>query len=151
MDTQLMIAELKRDEGNRLQIYDDATGLAIKPGTTVKGHPTIGIGRALDVRGISQDEADLMLANDIAAFTLGLQQAYTWFSGLDDVRQRVLVNMAFNMGLAGLGQFHDTLRYIEERRWQLAADAMRESHWSTQTGERAARLCDAMATGEAQA
>ena len=83
MDTALMVAELTRDESCRLVAYDDATGAPIKPGTTVKGHCTIGVGRALDARGISPAEAQYLLSNDIAAFTLGLQRAYPWFNGLD--------------------------------------------------------------------
>ena len=105
MTINLLVEELTRDEGMRLTVYDDATGAPLKINSVVQGHPTIGIGRALDVRGITPDEAKYLLANDIAAFTLGLQQAYVWFNGLDDVRQRALVNMAFNIGLAGLAEF----------------------------------------------
>ena len=65
IDRELITCELTRDEGQLLTVYDDATGAAIKPGTSVKGHPTIGIGRALDVHGISAAEAAYLLGNDI--------------------------------------------------------------------------------------
>lgn len=147
MTVSLLIAELTADEGLRLTAYDDATGAPIKQGTTVKGHITIGIGRALDVRGISPDEAKYLLANDIAAFTLGLTQAYTWFNNLDDVRQRILVNMAFNMGLAGLAQFKQMLTAVADRDFDTAAREMEDSAWYRETGARAARLSAAMSSG----
>ena len=150
MDTALMVAELTRDESCRLVAYDDATGAPIKPGTTVKGHCTIGVGRALDARGISPAEAQYLLSNDIAAFTLGLQQAYTWFNGLDDVRQRCLINMAFNLGLGGLATFRSMLGCVAAQDYDGAAGAMEASVWYTQVGARAHRLTLAMRSGIAQ-
>jgi lysozyme len=150
MDTALMIAELKRDEGLRLTVYDDATGLALKPGVTLKGHPTIGVGRALDIRGISTAEAIAMLTDDITAFETGLRQAYVWYGNLDDVRQRVLLNMAFNLGLAGLSQFRGMLNYVAERNYDGAAREMEESAWYRQAGARAKRLAEAMSSGVVQ-
>ena len=47
-DVVTMAAELVGDEAMRLFVYDDATGLPIEPGSTCKGHPTIGVGRGLD-------------------------------------------------------------------------------------------------------
>lgn len=149
MNRDAMIAELKRDEGLRLTVYDDATGAALKPGKAIVGHPTIGIGRALDVRGITPDESMYLLGNDIDAFALGLSQAYTWFSGLDEVRQRAIVNMTFNLGFAGLSGFHDMLRYVQDMRFELAAKAMEDSAWYRQVGPRAVRLVAMMRTGQA--
>lgn len=151
MNVNLMISELQRDEGNRLSVYDDATGKPIVRGYTLQGHPTIGVGRALDVRGISADEALVLLKNDINAFTLGLQQAYRWFNSLDDVRQRALVNMAFNLGLGGLAGFQQMLKAIEARDWQAAADAMKASRWFSQVGDRGERLHSAMLLGSPEA
>lgn len=147
MNQTLLVSELTRDEGCRYWVYDDATGFLVRPGSVAVGHPTIGIGRALDVRGISPDEAQMMLANDIASFTLGLQQKYAWFNCLDDVRQRVLVNMAFNLGLAGIEEFRAMLEHLAKREYSLAASEMENSEWFKETGDRAARLVKAMATG----
>ena len=150
MNVALMTAELTLDEGRRLLVYDDATGQPIKPGSIVKGHPTIGVGRALDERGLSSEESELLLANDIKAFTRGLQQAYPWFSGITDVRQRVLVNMAFNIGLGGIAGFQGMLKAIASCDFDMAAAEMRDSEWFRQVGARAARLADAMSSGVAQ-
>jgi lysozyme len=146
----LLIAELTADEGLRLTAYDDATGSPIKSGTTVKGHVTVGVGRALDVRGISTDEAKYLLANDIAAFTLGLTQKYIWFNNLDGVRQRVLVNLAFNLGMSGLAEFKQMLAAVADHDFDTAAREMENSEWYRQTGARAARLSAAMSSGVMQ-
>lgn len=147
MTKELLVTELIRDEGVRLNAYDDASRLPIRPGSIVRGHPTIGIGRALDVRGVTPDEAQYLLSNDIDAFTLGLQQRYPWFNNLDDTRQRVLVNMAFNMGLAGIAEFHDMLEYLADGRYGLAASAMETSLWYHEVGARAVRLVAMMRNG----
>lgn len=144
MNRDLLIQELTRDEDMRLVVYDDATGKPLKIGDTLQGHLTIGVGRALDVRGITAREALYLLNDDISDVVAELQKALTWFDGLDDTRQRVLANMAFNMGTAGLLGFHDTLRYVQEGRYELAAKAMEDSHWYTQVGARAQRLADLM-------
>lgn len=140
MTDPIMAAELTRDEGLRLLVYDDATGKALTKGSVCLGHAAIGIGRSLDVRGITAEEALYLLNNDIRAFTLGLQQAYTWFGSLSAVRQRVLINMAFNMGLAGLDKFHDMLGYLATGDYEQAATAMQASTWAKQVGGRAVRL-----------
>ncbi len=147
MTVSLLVSELTRDENVRLLVYDDATGKPIGPGSVVVGHPTIGTGRALDVRGITHDENSILLTNDINSFFLGLQNAYVWFNNLDDVRQRVIINMALNLGLAGLAGFHEMLEYVADSRYGLAASAMEDSIWFHQVGARAVRLVDAMRTG----
>lgn len=140
MNIDLMISELKRDEGCRLTVYDDATSKSLAKGSVCLGHPTIGVGRALDVRGITSEESEYLLKNDISSFRLGLSQSYVWFGNLSDVRQRILVNMAFNMGLAGIGQFHDMIGYLSDGDYERAATAMQASAWYRQVGGRAARL-----------
>lgn len=62
-----LILELTGEEGKRRFVYDDATGAPLSPGVLCKGHPTVGIGRALDVHGISVVEGQLLRANDIQA------------------------------------------------------------------------------------
>ena len=67
MDKQKLINLISDHEGVKLKVYDDATGQELKAGDVLVGHPTIGIGRnvAKDGLGISQEEAEFMLMNDI--------------------------------------------------------------------------------------
>lgn len=147
VNREAMIAELTRDEALKLAVYDDATGKPLTRGGVCLGHPTIGIGRALDVHGISQAEALYLLNNDIESVNLRMTRELPWFATLDDVRQRVLVNMGFNMGVDGLLSFHDTLRYIADGQYDLAATAMQASAWYKQVGGRAVRLVAMMRAG----
>jgi lysozyme len=148
LETELR-AWLKQDESVRLFVYDDATGLPIRPGTLVKGHPTIGTGRALDVNGISPPENDFLLGDDIARVTNALDQALPWYGGLNTVRQAALGNMAVNLGVHGLISFHNTLTHMQMDEWKQAADELRASHWYTQVGARAERIAKAIETGVA--
>ena len=109
---------------------------------------TIGIGRNLQHRGISQDEALMMLRNDISATITAMRAELPWTVALDDVRQRVLCDMAFNMGIAQLLEFKQTLAAVKAGDYGKAADMMLDSRWASQVGERARRLARMMRTGK---
>lgn len=121
------LAELQVDEGLRLTVYDDGTGGAIGPGHTLKGHPTIGYGRALDVHGITNAEAHYLLSNDIAQIETTLAAKYAWFSKLDAVRQGAVTNVCFGVGFAGLAKFVDMLADIAAGAHDLSAVMMQAS------------------------
>ena len=71
-----------------------------------------------------------------------------WWKELDDVRQRVLANMAFNLGLPRLSKFVNFLTAVQASDWEKAADEMMDSKWANQVGERAIRLRQKMLEGE---
>lgn len=143
----LLIAELERDEGIRGDLYDDATGKTLKPGMMLVGNPTVGCGHNMLANPLSQPDIDRFLENDIASACLDLDKALPWWRSLDDVRQRVLLNLCFNMGVAGLQSFHNTLGAIRGDDYAAAAKGMRESLWAKQVGARAERLSKMMETG----
>lgn len=122
-------------------------GLRLKPYRDTVGKLTIGIGRNLDDRGISEATAFQMLDEDIDLHAKELETAYPWVLDLDPVRYRVLVNMAFNMGIRTLSQFKNTLGLIRRGEYGEAADAMLQSLWAKQVGRRARRLAMEMRTG----
>lgn len=123
-------------------------GVRYKPYRCTAGKLTIGVGRNLDDNGISQDEADLMLANDIAKVIAGLQSRFAWFGGIDEVRKRVLIDMGFNLGINGLCKFRRMLGAVANKDYRTAAREMGESKWATQVGTRAVRLARMMDSGE---
>ena len=139
--------QLIRDEGVKLFVYDDATGAPIVPGSHVEGHPTIGIGRALDVHGISMSEALYLNNNDIKDVQNGLLDSLPWLANLDMVRFAALENMAFNLGVNGLLGFTETLAAIKQGNYELAAEDMLQSEWAQQVGDRANRLAQQIKTG----
>jgi len=102
----------------------------------------------LDRVGISHEEAIVLLDHDIAAALGGVTAAFPWFADLDGIRQIVLVDMAFNLGIGGLKKFTQTLAAVEAGDFSAASDRMLNSRWAKQVGGRARRLAQMMATGK---
>lgn len=138
MNYDLMSQELIRDEGKRNKLYRD-----------IVGKNSIAVGRNLDDVGVRDDEIALMLKNDITRAWADVQHYLPWVKDLDEVRQRVLTNLTFNIGIHSLMGFHDTLGLIQAGKYQDAASAMLDSKWAKQVGARADRLAKMMETGEA--
>ncbi len=137
--TEQVTKQLRRDEGERLAAYQDHLGFW-----------TIGVGRLIDARkggGITQDESAYLLANDIEKRRDELLRLLPWAAALDDARFGVLLNMAFQMGVAGLMKFQNTLRMVQGGDYDGAATNMMLSIWAKQTPERARRLSAQMRTG----
>ena len=126
-------------------------GLRLKPYTDTVGKLTIGIGRNLDDTGITTDEAHYLLTGDLDRVVRALTAGYRWFADLDPVRQAVLVNMAFNLGLGGLATFRKMLAAVAHKQYGLASDEMIASTWKLQVPERAGELAAQMRSGTWQA
>ena len=134
--------QLRRDEGDVLTAYEDSLGFL-----------TIGVGRLIDKKkggGITAEESAYLLANDIEAKTAAVLKALPWAATLDQPRLGVLVNMAFQLGVAGLLQFKNTLEFIKQKEYTKAAAGMNNSLWAKQTPERCARLQKQIIIGEWQ-
>lgn len=142
-----LINDLIRDEGERLKVYDDKTGIAITRGTKVAGHPTIGVGRSLDSNGITEAESRYLLLNDIANIEIQLTKRLSWFNALDDIRQRALINMAFNLGVDGLLSFATFIGFLSDKQWVKACSDLESTDWYREVGPRAVRICKMISTG----
>jgi len=124
-------------------------GLRLKPYRSTAGKLTIGFGRNLDDRGISKIEAYVLLENDIQNCERQLlDEIPTIYKALDEVRQSVLLNMCFNLGLKGLLEFKNTLTIIGSGDWERAANGMLVSRWAKQVGRRAVELSELMRKGK---
>lgn len=128
--------QVMRHEGKRLLPYKDTVGKL-----------TIGYGRNLTDRGISDDEAGFLLENDLNACVADCE-SFPWFAGLDPVRQRVLVDLRFNLGAAGIRRFTRTLQCVQAGDFAGAADGLLASKWAAQVKTRATRLAAMMRTGQ---
>lgn len=114
------------------------------------GYWTIGVGHLIDRRkgGKLPDHIiDALLDWDIDRTEELLARTLPWFRDLDPVRRAVLLDMAFNLGVAGLLGFKNTLAAVKEKRWEAAAHGMLASKWSRQVGYRSLRLADMMRSG----
>jgi lysozyme len=87
-------------------------GLELKPYYCPAKKLSIGYGRNLEDRGITKNEADFLLANDILNIKLELEDKLPIYKKLDDVRKNVLIEMAFNMGVPRLLGFKKTIQHL---------------------------------------
>ena len=146
MDRNKLVEELIKDEGYKYEIYLDHLG-----------YPTFGVGHlvlktdkeyGLPVgTPVSEERIVECLNNDIDIVCKELDKNMGWWNDLDDTRQRVLANMAFNLGLPRLGKFKKFLAAVQEQDWEKAAVEMMDSKWATQVGNRAVRLKEKMLNG----
>lgn len=140
---------IARHEDVRLRVYDDATGQPVVPGYTLKGHPTIGVGRCLDRKGISASESDALLRNDLAdALEGAIDFAGPAWHRIGEARQAVLIDMAHNLGAAGLAAFVRFRLALQGGSYEVAAAEMMDSRWARQVGRRAVTLATMMRTGQ---
>ena len=126
----------------------DHEGLELKPYHCTAAKLTIGVGRNIQDRGITEDEARYLLKNDIKIGEDELLTRQPVVAGLDSVRQRVLVDMGFNLGLPILMKFQNMWAAIEDEDYHEAARQMMDSRCAAQVGRRAERLAQAMSSGE---
>jgi len=128
---------LTEHEGSRNKIYSDTNGI-----------PHIGIGRNLQ-QGISEDEINYLLENDIVRCMKECANAFPWYSQLDEVRQDVLVMLCFSMGLTRLRGFKNMLSALEQGDFEVSAAELVDSRWYVQVGPlRGETLKEMLATGE---
>lgn len=133
----LLNQELRVDEGVRTSPYKDTEGVL-----------TVAIGHNLSVsplpRGwtypLSIAQENQLLANDLEVVFTGLNNNLPWWRTLSYARQRVLANMAFNMGVSDLMGFKKMLAALQVSNWTEAVAQMKISEWATQVGARATRL-----------
>ena len=134
-----LIKMLKRHEGVKTHCYKDHLGLE-----------TIGVGRCVaeGSLGLSDDEVEYLLANDIARCREELTDSYFWFPALNDERQAACINLIFNLGATRLRGFVKSLDAMANEKFDLAADEFMNSKWANQVGNRAIEVTDMIRTGQ---
>lgn len=140
-----LVVELRRDEGVRYVPYADT-----------KDIPTTGVGHNLQASPLpagwtyplTDDQVNQLLMSDLANVFSDLNRDLPWWTDLNDVRQRVIANMMFNLGSNKLLGFKNTLAAMRQGRYDDAAAGMLNSAWASQVGARAQRLAQMMRSGE---
>lgn len=138
------IARRREDKPGRLFPYRDSRGIE-----------TIGVGRNLQDKGISEAEAMVLLENDIAEHLALLDKYLPWWREMNDVRQLVLADLAFNMGVGPTAEhpngklltFKNTLGHMERGEYARAASGLASSVWAKQVGTRSDPLVAMMGSG----
>ena len=140
MTDEQFIKWLRAEEGVVKHAYQDHLG-----------YWTIGVGRLIDKRkggGLSDDEIDYLLKNDIDKVVQQVNAKLPWAKNLTSNRRAVLYAMAFQMGINGLLGFKNTLKMIERGDYEGAAKGMLNSKWAkTDSPARAKRTAELMRKG----
>lgn len=146
-----LLSQLKQQEGFVSHIYLDTEKI-----------PTFGYGYNLNANplhlsteyldnvqknGITMEEAEKLLLRCINDVALECERTFVWWSKLTKVRQEVLINMCFNLGMRKLLGFKKTLRLIEIGDYLNASIEMLHSTWARQVGHRADVLSKQLCTG----
>lgn len=130
-----MIAALKT-----ALIHDE--GLKLKPYRDTEGKLTIGVGRNLEALGISEEEAMVLLSNDIDWVMSELDSALSWWRLKPLPVQCGMANMMFNMGYPKFSGFNRMLTALKNDDFEAAANEALQSKWAAQVGRRADRIAD---------
>jgi len=127
MEDSLGIARalVEKHEGRRTLVYDDHLG-----------HATIGVGRNLDGKGLSDSEIDVLLTNDLMECFDDLS-SFRWFDEATEDQQAAFLDWRFQLGAAGIRRFKNTLVYLDKKDYTQASKEMLNSRWAHQTPERA--------------
>jgi len=145
--TFIKINEGEVKNQSRHVVYDDSCGKPCKTGDNIKGLLTIGYGRNVMGRGLSQEEAEYLLKNDVSEVYEDLRTTYPWSSKLSHNRQVVMIDLRFNMGAAKLATFKNTLSAMEKGDYKEAAKHLLDSAYAKQVGRRAIRNAEMIVLG----
>lgn len=153
MDVHKLRARLVREEG----LAERRPGIPgrVFPYRDSVGKLSIGVGRNLDDKGISDAEAMRLLDDDIAEHLQLLDKYLPWWNNEDEARQLALADLAFNLGVGPseeqphgkLLNFDLTLRSWREGDYEAAARGLERSRWFEQVGTRAPALVAMVRSG----
>ena len=159
---------MKYNREELVKIIAKHEGMVLEPYRDSLGISTIGIGRNLEDRsisdgelmhmnktledvvnnGLTEEEAYYLCNNDIMIVEKELVARKPLVLQLDDIRQMCLVDMGFNMGVPRLMKFVNMWEAIDEADFQWASEEMLDSRWAKQVKTRATYLSEVMRTGE---
>ena len=143
MNKEILKQEIKRHEGEVLEIYKDSLG-----------YLTLGVGHLIreddaeygepEGTPISQETVDRYYEADFDKHvdeTIHVcDKNNIIFEELPESIQHVLVNMCFNLGANRLGKFRNMLYAVSVSNWEEMANQMEDSRWFGQVGRRSVEL-----------
>lgn len=135
----MLIDSIKRNEGFSPYVYKDTLG-----------YDTVGYGfKCSDLspdelaynggryEPMSREVADKILQIKLTKLKKRVYSALSWLRVAPVNIQDAVCEMAYQMGVAGMLGFHNTLKLMSEGRYAEAADNMLKSKWAKQTPNRA--------------
>lgn len=129
-----MKEELLQEIRNHIKEYEGFSQLAYE---CPAGFLTISYGRNLETKGISKEEGEYLLNNDMQQCLKELRGIMNRFDELPDKAQLVLVDMCYNLGLSKLLNFENMLDAIDAGNWEKASEELLDSRYAAQVKRRA--------------
>lgn len=112
-------------------------GISLKPYYCTANKLSIGIGRNLDDRGITKEEAMFLFNTDLKLALSDLYRVFDDFDMLPATAQVVLIDMMFQLGLVRFCGFKKMIEQIKARNWEEAAKELMDSKYAKQVPSRA--------------
>jgi lysozyme len=101
---------------------------------------SLGVGRNVEDRGISESEAMFMFENDLADVKRHCLH-YPWFAELSEVRQAAVLDLMFNLGPTRFSGFRLFIEAMAMKQYPWASAELKNSRWYGQVGRRGPRIC----------
>jgi len=117
-------------------------GIRLTPYRCEAGKLTIGIGRNLEDKGISESEAHYLLENDIFEVLLDLAGLFPEFFYFPEEIQIVLTDMRFNLGYDSFREFQDMIGAVKDKDWPSMRAELIDSLWYRQVERRGPNLVE---------
>ena len=130
-----LIEQIKKHEGFRPTVYQ-----------CTEGYDTIGYGFAVKDLYLSKDICDIILAEKLAKLQLDISNKFEWFENSPEVVRNAVINMCYQLGLAGFSEFKKTIYYLETEQYKEAAIECLDSLWARQTPNRAEEISEAFSS-----
>jgi len=128
---------LAKHEGSRTKAYKDSKGIW-----------TIGVGHNLEANPIPQEAVDIIFISDLGHVLKDIRVNFPWFESLNEVRQAVIVDVVFNMGISRFKGFKNTIRFMELEMYDHAAAELLDSKAARELPLRYDELAQMLLTGE---
>jgi len=112
-------------------------GIRLKPYKDTKGFITIGVGRNLEGKGISKEEALYLLGNDIRECENDLRIVFPLFDTFSESRKNALISMRF-MGPGSFRTFKKMIAAIHRKDWKAASEEVLRSTYAEKDAPRRA-------------
>lgn len=113
-----------------------------------KGFLTVGYGFNLENGWLPKSVADLWLNIKLENIESELSRRIDFWSKLNEARQAVLIDMAYNIGVEGIFKFKKMLCYLDLNDYEMASKEMVNSDWFREVPNRVSELQKIMLTGE---
>ncbi len=148
-----LIEQLKQHEGFEPNYYQcTANKKTIGYGRNVENNPFTDaeleiLGRDnFDLQQMTEEEAETLVVNDVRKVEGAIRPFLPW-NELNNARQAVCINMAFNLGVGGFCRFKRMIQALHDAHYEKAASEMLDSKWAQQVHNRANDLSEQMNKG----